>query len=571
MPGFQERIGAIERTVVGALAGMLVIVSAMGALTWRQARQHRGDALRLERSHAALRDCEAALFHLKSAQAAWRGVILLGATRELAEYRASRQASLRAAASLARLLADDPALAPVAARLDSVTRGLFERVDAALADPVAGRSPARLEDLSRRRAEAARLALDITTSERKVLRRVEAYSVAHAERTRRLLFAALATALALALGAAWFARRLLRERASFAARLHAEQERLESILAQLDAVVVIKDGDGRLLYVNDAYEAALRRPRAELLGRRNADFMPPETAARIEADDRTVLESGRPGLFEQVIDTPAGRRTFLSHKVRLRGPDGSFQVCTFGTDITDRRENERRVEALNQELEGFASAVSHDLRAPLRAVDGFARILESDHGADLSPEAHRLLGQVRAGTARMARLIGDLLAFSRLKSAQPLTERVDMSALAAQCAREACAAEPARRVAVSVGELPAASGDGAMLAQVWRNLLSNAVKYTRPAAEPRVTVSARETGASIEYTVRDNGAGFDPAHAGRLFDIFSRLHDSRVFEGTGVGLALVRRIVERHGGTVRAEGAPGSGASFHFTLPRRPA
>jgi light-regulated signal transduction histidine kinase (bacteriophytochrome) len=204
------------------------------------------------------------------------------------------------------------------------------------------------------------------------------------------------------------------------------------------------------------------------------------------------------------------------------------------------------------------------LRAPLRAIDGFAKILMEDHAAQLDDEGQRVAAVISRNTQRMGRLIDDLLGFSRLGRAPLQLGPVDMGSLARGVAAEL--ADASRSLEVRVGDLPRCWGDPALLRQVWINLLSNAIKYTRTRERAVIDVSGRvEDGASV-YEVRDNGVGFDPKWAGKLFGVFQRLHSATEFEGTGVGLALVHRIVRRHDGWVRGEGRLNDGATFTFAL-----
>ena len=224
-----------------------------------------------------------------------------------------------------------------------------------------------------------------------------------------------------------------------------------------------------------------------------------------------------------------------------------------------------QLEETNRELDAFSYSVSHDLRAPLRAIEGFSSILEEDYGPRLDDEGRRLTGVIRGNTAKMVRLIEDLLSFARLARKELAMGTADMRALARAAWDEVV--PPGWTGTFELGELPPARGDGALLRQVWLNLFSNAVKFTSQTTAPVVRVSAARCGNMVEYSVRDNGAGFDPARAGKLFGIFQRLHTDAEFPGNGVGLSLVKRIVARHGGQVRGEGRPGGGAEFRFTLP----
>ena len=230
------------------------------------------------------------------------------------------------------------------------------------------------------------------------------------------------------------------------------------------------------------------------------------------------------------------------------------------------RERTAELQAVNKELESFAYSVSHDLRAPLRAVDGYSRLLEEEHAARLDAEGLRLLGVVRRSATRMGRLIDDLLAFSRFSRQALERQELDMAALVRGVVAELSPQYPAVRV--ELGELPGARGDRALLSQVWANLVGNALKYSAKSEAPRVHISGKANGAEIEYLVADNGAGFDMRYAEKLFTVFQRLHREDEFPGTGVGLAIVQRIVARHGGRVWAEGETNRGARFGFALPR---
>jgi signal transduction histidine kinase len=225
------------------------------------------------------------------------------------------------------------------------------------------------------------------------------------------------------------------------------------------------------------------------------------------------------------------------------------------------------LETLNADLESFSYSVSHDLRSPVRAVVGYARALEEDYSSLLDDEGRRLLSVVQSEAARMGDLIDDLLDFSRLGRQQMVSAPVNMTDLASEVAAEQTPLFGRKPSIFTITELPPARGDRVLLRQVWTNLLSNAIKYSSKKATPHLRVwGIREPGRFV-YRVRDDGVGFDMAYAGKLFGVFQRLHRSEDFAGTGVGLAIVKRIVERHGGTVWAEGRLGDGATFSFALP----
>ncbi len=230
-------------------------------------------------------------------------------------------------------------------------------------------------------------------------------------------------------------------------------------------------------------------------------------------------------------------------------------------------ERTAQLKAANEALEAFSYSVSHDLRAPLRTIDGFSRVLLEEHAEKLDPEGKRYLGLVREGANRMGRLIDDLLRFSRVGSQRLRPERVDMTALARSAWDELVAASAGPPVDFRLDPLPGAVVDAALLRQVWLNLLSNALKFTSKRARRTVSVRGRQEDGRAVYEVEDDGIGFGMDGAARLFGVFERLRGSGEFEGTGVGLSLVKRIIEHHGGSVSARGEAGVGATFSFILP----
>ncbi|GBC85591.1 Phytochrome-like protein cph1 [bacterium HR11] len=275
----------------------------------------------------------------------------------------------------------------------------------------------------------------------------------------------------------------------------------------------------------------------------------------IEVYGTRTLFQGRPAVIGTLLDVTERKR--MEEELRRLNEELERRV----------RERTAQLEAANRELEAFSYSVSHDLRAPLRAIDGFSRVLLEDYADRLDEEGRRVLGIIRESTRQMGQLIDDLLAFARLARTPMVMSGVDMDELVRSVWAEVVAAEPGRTVDLRVQPLPPARADRAMVRQVWANLLSNALKFTRPRAVAVIEVGGRVEGDEVVYYVRDNGVGFDMRYADKLFGVFQRLHRADEFEGTGVGLAIVRRVVHRHGGRVWAEGQVGEGATFYFTLP----
>lgn len=373
--------------------------------------------------------------------------------------------------------------------------------------------------------------------------------------------------------------------------LEHRRRRLASILGSIADGVVVSDQNARLVLFNPAAE--------RLLGRGLTDAAPSEWSSTYgvflpdgvtpfpEAEYPLVRalqgrESEQVDQFIRNASVPEGRYISVSGRP-LRGDDGRIEgaVVAF-RDVTQARLTAERVArlnddlearlgelaSLNDELEAFTYSVSHDLRAPLRHIDGFVSLLRGRLGDGLDPTSARQLDVIAGAARRMSRLIEDLLALSRLGRTPLRMADVELAPIVA-AAVEATAPEPgSRRLDVRVGPLPRVRGDSALLEVVFVNLLSNAVKYTARREHASVEVSAlRADGDEVVVVVRDDGAGFDPRYAGKLFGIFQRLHRDDEFEGTGVGLATVRRVVQRHGGRVWAEGRVGEGASFYVALP----
>lgn len=305
-----------------------------------------------------------------------------------------------------------------------------------------------------------------------------------------------------------------------------------------------------------------------------------EDSTLIEQHRQVLLAAGYRsflGVPLRVGERAIGTITLFSKEEREFRPDEVDLITAFADQAAIAVENARlfaelektnaQFQAANKELEAFSYSVSHDLRAPLRSIDGFSQALLEDYGDKLDGQAKDYLGRVRAGSQRMGQLIDDLLNLSRVTRTEMRHESVDLSEIARAIAAELQRAEPGRRVAFAIPETLVATGDARLLRIVLENLLGNAWKFTARHPGAHIEVGLADNGGRPAYFVRDDGAGFDMAYAGKLFGAFQRLHAATEFKGSGIGLATVQRIIHRHGGRVWAEGEVEKGSTFYFTLP----
>lgn len=369
------------------------------------------------------------------------------------------------------------------------------------------------------------------------------------------------------------------------AALRESEERLTLFIEHAPAALAMFDRQMRYLAASERWRSDYRLGKRELIGKSHYDIFP-----EIGEDWKAVH---RRGLDGEVVRAEADRFVRADGTVQcLRwevrpwyaasGEVGGIVI--FAEDITaqklaedeirgltaglERRVEERTAElsAANRELDAFAYAVSHDLRAPLRAMSGFSQALREDYGSTLPGEARLFLEQIGIASHRMNELIEGILALSRSTRGELVREQVDLSALASRHLEELAQADRERHVAWEVEPGLTACGDPRMLDAALTNLLDNAWKYTAGSAAPSIRVFSEQEGGRVWFCVQDNGAGFDMAHSGRLFQPFQRLHRQDEFPGIGIGLATVQRIVRRHGGEIRANGTRGAGATFSFTL-----
>ncbi len=367
------------------------------------------------------------------------------------------------------------------------------------------------------------------------------------------------------------------ERRRAEAALQASEEQFRSLAVTANDAIISADASGNITYFNPAAERAFGYTAGEVAGKSLTVLMPERFHELHRRGLDRYLSTGVAHVIGRTVELAGRKQDGTEFPIELslaswrREHETAFTAVI--RDITARKQADddlkryaAQLEAANAELDAFAYSVSHDLRAPLRSIDGFSLALLEDSGDSLDATGRDHLRRVRAAAQRMALLIDDLLGLSRVTRATLQREPVDLSAMAGAVAAELEHREPGRCVEFAIAPGLAAEGDPRLLRVVLENLIRNAWKYTGRNARARIEFAATEADGSRAYYVRDDGAGFDMTYADKLFGAFQRLHSSDEFEGTGIGLATVQRIVHRHGGRVWAEGAVGRGATFYFTL-----
>jgi len=374
-------------------------------------------------------------------------------------------------------------------------------------------------------------------------------------------------------------------------QLAASLKEINDLRAALDehAIVAVTDPQGKITYVNDKFSAISKYSRQELVGQ----------------DHRIISSAYHPKEFIRGLWTTIAQGGIWKGELRNRAKDGTiywvattivpflnadgrpYQYVSIRTDVTAWKNAEEEVNKLNQdlalrvsertaqlqsankELEAFSYSVSHDLRAPIRHIDGFVGLLRKSAGQDLSEASRRYLDIIADSAKQMGRLIDDLLVFCKMGRAELRQSRVNLEDLVRESIHKLQPETEGRNISWKIGPLPEVQADKSMLCQVVINLLGNAVKYTRPRDPAEIEIgSSSPSPDQVVVFFRDNGVGFDMKYADKLFGVFQRLHFDEEFEGTGIGLANVRRIVGRHGGRTWAEGKVDAGATFYFSLPK---
>jgi PAS domain S-box-containing protein len=383
------------------------------------------------------------------------------------------------------------------------------------------------------------------------------------------------------------ARQDITERMKIEESLRESEERYKALFDRSLDCVYINDFEGHFIDANNATLNMLGYKREEIRSLSFVSLLSEDQLPIALKALQEIRETGfQKGLTEFRLRTKNGDDVYVETKGSAILSKGNYiAIQSIARNITERkraeeeirklnagleqrvRERTAQLEEANKELEAFSYSISHDLRAPLRAIDGFSHILQEDYAQNLDTEGKRACSIIQENIGRMNLLIDDLLTLSRLGCTEMESTQINMDALVKSVYRELTKPEERERIDFRIESLCPAVGDFSLIRQVWINLLGNAIKFSSGKERAVIEVSSDDQGEEITYFVRDNGAGFDMQYADKLFGVFQRLHSEREFEGTGVGLAIVQRIIHRHGGRVWAEGKVNEGATVWFSLP----
>ena len=571
-------------TTVGFSLGIVVLLVAMG-LSYNFTQQLFDTTRQVSHTHAVLKEIEEVMAGIASLESSARGYLLLGDEKLLqdrTELKNSVQSNLEA---LRSLTADNIHQQQRLAQLEPLINSRIEYGDRAIeAHRQQGVPVATDREVELTKNIAQRLK-DMLEEENALMVQRQKESSAAATRTFLLLPLAVYVGLTLVDAGAFFLNRGI-----------GEQKRAEEISARLAAIVnssndavIGKDLNSIVTSWNGGAERIFGYSAQEMIGSSIMRLIPSD---RLKEESQ-ILHRIKNGETVENFDTlrvaKDNHLVVISMAVSpIKDKNGAIVgASAVARDITERKRVEeeirdlnatleRRVaertaelEVANKELEAFSYSVSHDLRAPLRAVDGFSQAVLEDYGVQLPEEGRQSLETIRRGAQRMGMLIDDLLAFSRLSRIPMTKQEIDTNKQVRTVLEGLSAQREGRQIKIHIGDLPACQGSPAMLDQVWVNLLSNALKYTRRCEEAVIEIGCKRENDEDVYYVRDNGVGFDMQYAHKLFGVFQRLHRADEFEGTGVGLAIVQRIIRRHGGRIWTDAALNRGATFYFTLKER--
>ena len=572
-----------NQVALGAVASVLMLVS-IGCLSYYTTNRLVATEKWVSHTHEVIATLDLGLALLTDAETKQRGYLLTGNDQFLKDCLAAQAKVGGWSNQIRQLTADNPQAQHQLDALDGLIPQRLALLNSRIKLRQEQGMQAVAEDVnSLQQAKASmdqiwQAIAEMRAAEGHLLQQRQLAAHTSAEVCQGIIITGSALACVISIAAFVTARRGLQLQARMQRELAQSQALMESILDNLPALVFIKDLARRYLFVNRHFAEIFKRSREDIHGKTAHDIASKEQAQSADQHFQTVIQTGQPLEVEETVQHLDGLlHSHLAIKFPVRDLAGkTWAMAGISTDITEHKQNlqelkaaNERLRAANEELEAFSYSVSHDLRAPLRHIDGFVGLLRKQAVQKLSEQESRYLNVIASSARHMGALIDDLLVFSRMSRVEMRCTPAALNSLLDEAIKGTHAEAEGRRIKWKIGQLPEVQADAAMLRQVWVNLINNAVKYTRTRNPAEIEVGCQDgTNGEWIFFVRDNGVGFDMQYAHKLFGVFQRLHRADEFEGTGIGLANVRRIVSRHGGRTWAEGMPDAGATFYFSLPK---
>lgn len=588
---------SIRKKIILGFGLAVLMLASIGVMTYRSTRDFIEAGKQVTHSRRVLELHQSLLLHLMEAEWRVRGYVIASQETGLQPYRGDTDADIlrdlnglkeqcsgsseqeHRLQCLAPLISNNLALLKSAMEarrkdgVDAATRILADKHDAEWIDGI------------------RKTLLEIAGDEQRLLKqRTDQIDEIGRSTTVVNVLATLASVLLLLMAGTIILRDIAARRRAEEA-LSEEHNLFASIMDALPDQVFVKDIEGRFVVDNIAHRKFLQvKPSEEVEGKSESHFFPEETAAKLKVADESVARTGQPAFnLEELVVGLDGKIAWLSMtKLPLRDTDGKIiGIVCVSANINNRKEDEEKLrlaaaqlQRSNNELQEFASVASHDLQEPLRKIQAFGDRLRLKCGDVLGEAGNDYLERMQDAARRMQILLHDLLTLSRVTSkAQPF-EKVDFGKVLSQVVSDLEVHIEQLGAKIEIGDLPSAEVDASQMRQLFQNLLSNALKFQRPGVRPEISIAGTIMDSSepvipgawpgdrvCRITLRDNGIGFDKKYAERIFTVFQRLHSRSEYEGTGIGLAVCRKILERHGGTIVAESAEGEGATFIVTLP----
>lgn len=582
---FSNRLPGAQNVPRAALLfGALLLLLVISTVVWLDVTNARAAELSIEHTYQVLNASELVLSSLEDAQVSQRNYIVTGDDNYISKYHLAVAKQREASGRLRDLTSDDAIQQLRIAELGRFVNSSLTVLDRTMAmrreyGMNAAIAQIRLGSTDQFMEQVRGIIAAIQAEEHRLLSLRSNAASRQAARTRLVLTVGTGLLVVLLL----FAGITIQSDMDKLQLSERTLRRQADLLDQAQGPIIVFQLGGEIEYWNHAAEELYGFSREEALGRNHNELLHPVHPLGMAAIQEILAREGK--WSGELVHRIAGREIIVeSHMTVVTERHGRRTVIKANRDVTEEKraqaeihkltqDLEQRVkdrtaqlEASNQELEAFAYSVSHDLRAPLRGIDGWSLALLEDYGPKLDETALQYLVRVRSETQRMGHLIDDLLKLSRLTRVEMQHEAVDLSALAHGIANRLREAEPSRNISFFIEDGLQACGDPRLLEVVLENLLSNAAKFTGPRAEARIEFGRTNDGGTPAFYVRDNGVGFNMAYSQTLFGAFQRLHKYSEFPGTGIGLATAQRVLRRHGGRIWADAHPGEGATFYFTI-----